>query len=105
MRARTNVHVAVRLPPDGTLTQQRRAEARHSSWLLCAGADGAAQTKHTHQSVLVAFDEVLEGRRDLFSCLCFLEISVHRAVLLLKGGQRGRRRGTSATAISFIWYH
>lgn len=105
-RAQMCMSVCVCLPPDGTLTKQRRAGARHSSWQLCVHADGAAQTKHTHQSVLVAFDEVLEGRGDLFSRLCFLEISVHRAVLLLQGGQKRRRghRSSLGTSKSFIWY-
>lgn len=83
-------HVCACLPPNGTLKQQRRGEAGHSSWRLRVRADGAAQTKHTHQRVLVAFDKVLEGCGDLIPRLCFLEISVHRAVLLLRGGQECR---------------
>lgn len=55
-----------------------------SSNVVCYFVHKKQRDKHTHQYVLISFDKVLEGCDNLLSRLCFLKISVHCPVFLLK---------------------
>lgn len=48
------------------------------------GFEGTHTVNYTYQYILLSFDKVMEGCRDLLSRLRLLKISVHRPVLFLK---------------------